>query len=127
VLIVDDNQDAANSLAALLACHGHEAQVAFTGKQALEQIESFQPEVALLDLGLPEMDGYELAGRLRALPRLNGIRLVALTGYGQAEDGQRTQAAGFHDHLVKPVALQALERALAAIPARRSERKDEPG
>ena len=121
VLIVDDNQDAANSLAALLGLHGHEVQVALSGRQALERLESFRPEVALLDLGLPEMDGYELAGRLRAMPQLNGIRLVALTGYGQAEDGQRTQAAGFHDHLVKPVALQTLERSLAGISGRVSD------
>lgn len=69
--------------------------------------------MGLLDIGLPEMNGYELAARLRAVPRLNGLRLVALTGYGQAEDSQRAYAAGFDDHLVKPVDLSALERALA--------------
>jgi CheY-like chemotaxis protein len=82
--------------------------------QALERIESFRPDVALLDLGLPELDGYEVARRVRATPQLNGIRLVALTGYGQAGDCQRTQAAGFDHHLVKPVDLSLLERALAA-------------
>jgi signal transduction histidine kinase/ActR/RegA family two-component response regulator len=102
VLIVDDNQDAANSLALLLGLQGHETQIAYSGKQALEQIELFQPHVALLDLGLPQMDGYELAGRLRTMPQLTGIRLVALTGYCQAEDRHRTRTAGFDDHLVKP-------------------------
>jgi PAS domain S-box-containing protein len=124
VLIVDDNQDAANSLAALLTLRGHETQVAYGGRQALEQSESFQPDVALLDLGLPEMSGYELAARLRAMPRLNRIRLVAVTGYGQAEDRQRTQAAGFDDHLIKPVDLQALESTLAGISAAKSSESD---
>lgn len=112
VLIVDDNQDAANSLAALLTFHGHEAQVAFNGSQALEQIESFRPEVALLDLGLPGMDGYELAQLLRNKRELNDLRLIALTGYSHATDRQRAIVAGFDDHLVKPVELLALERAL---------------
>jgi CheY-like chemotaxis protein len=80
--------------------------------------------VALLDLGLPEMSGYELAARLRAMPRLNRIRLVAVTGYGQAEDRQRTQAAGFDDHLIKPVDLQALESTLAGISAAKSSESD---
>lgn len=126
VLIVDDNQDAANSLAALLTIHGHEAQVAFSGREALERLESFRPEVALLDLGLPEMDGYELAGRLRATPQLNGIRLVALTGYGQAEDRQRTHAAGFDAHLVKPVGVPALQRTLAGIATGGAAGEDDP-
>ncbi|HEV7135056.1 MAG TPA: response regulator [Steroidobacteraceae bacterium] len=112
VLVVDDNQDAALSLAALLDLQGHATRVAFSGREALERIESFHPDVALLDLGLPEMDGYELAGRLRALPVASRIRLIALTGYGQAEDRQRTHRAGFDDHLVKPVDLAALERTL---------------
>jgi CheY-like chemotaxis protein len=117
VLIVDDNVDAANSLSMLLAFRGHETQVAYGAKEALSLIETFLPHVGLLDIGLPEMNGYELATRLRAMPRLNGLRLVALTGYGQAEDSQRAHAAGFNDHLVKPVDLAALERALAGLPA----------
>ena len=115
VLIVDDNTDAANSLAMLLKLGGHDAQVSYSGPQALERVESFQPEVALLDIGLPGMDGYELARRLRARPGLQGIRLVALTGYGQLEDRQRTHAAGFDDHIVKPADLAALERVLADV------------
>jgi CheY-like chemotaxis protein len=113
VLIVDDNSDAADSLSMLLTCEGHETKVAYSGREALRCIETFQPEVALLDIGLPEMNGYELARRLRATPQLNGIRLVALTGYGQAEDYEKTRAEGFDDHLVKPVEFSALERALA--------------
>jgi signal transduction histidine kinase len=112
ILVVDDNADAAESLAMLLNLKGHETRVALRGGEALEQAETFKPDVALLDLGLPEMDGYELAARLRAVPGLQAIRLVALTGYGRSEDRQRTQAAGFHGHLVKPVDLAALGRAL---------------
>ncbi|MBV8909820.1 MAG: response regulator, partial [Gammaproteobacteria bacterium] len=120
VLIVDDNADAANSLAMLLSQGNHEIEVAYSAQEALARIESFRPDVALLDIGLPEIDGYELARRLRTMPQLTGVRLVALTGYGQAADRQRTKAAGFHDHLVKPAELQALERALAGmVPAER--------
>lgn len=112
ILIVDDNADAAESLAVLLGLQGHETRVALSGHEALQHAQAFRPDIALLDLGLPTMDGYELATRLRALPQLRGIRLVALTGYGRSEDRERTQAAGFDDHLVKPVDLGALTRAL---------------
>lgn len=95
--------------------------MAFDGRQGLKRIESFHPDVALLDLGLPEMDGYELAGRLRAIRELSGIRLIALTGYSHATDRQRALAAGFDDHLIKPVDLAALERALAASPTGRKD------
>lgn len=114
VLVVDDNMDAAQSLAMLLNLWGHESRVAFSAKQALELVEGFRPAIALIDLGLPEMDGYGLAERLRALPECRSTRLVALTGYGQADDRRRTQAAGFDDHLVKPVGVGALAGALAA-------------
>jgi PAS domain S-box-containing protein len=113
ILVVDDNADAADSLSVLLTFEGHETQVAYSAKDALALVETFKPDVALLDIGLPEMNGYELAERLRANPRLNGMRLVALTGYGQAEDFERTHEAGFDGHLVKPVDLAKLERALA--------------
>ncbi len=116
VLVVDDNEDAANSLAVLLTMQGHETEAVYSGRDALKRVESFKPDVAILDIGLPEMTGYELARRLRARPELNGIRLLALTGYGQTDDRQRTKAAGFDDHLVKPVDLPALERTLAGIP-----------
>ncbi|MGH7106358.1 MAG: GAF domain-containing protein, partial [Acetobacteraceae bacterium] len=95
VLVVDDNVDSAQSLAMLLNLQGHETRVAFSAKQALELVGRFRPEIALIDLGLPEMDGYGLAERLRTLPELRSTRLMAVTGYGQAEDRRRTQAAGF--------------------------------
>jgi PAS domain S-box-containing protein len=113
VLIVDDNVDAATSLSMLLAFQGHETRVAYSAKDALASVEVFRPEVALLDIGLPEMDGYDLAKRLRAMQQAPGLRLIALTGYGQAEVRLRVLAAGFDAHLVKPVELSALERALA--------------
>lgn len=116
VLIVDDNVDAATSIAMLLNFQGHEAEAVHNGRDALARVGSFRPDVALLDIGLPEMDGYELARRLRAMPQFSDMRLIAITGYGQAGDRQRASAAGFDDHLVKPVTLAALERTLAAIP-----------
>jgi CheY-like chemotaxis protein len=112
VLIVDDNQDAANSLALVLDHKGHETRVVYSARSALELVQSFSPDVALLDIGLAEMDGYDLARHLRAKPGLDGLRLVAVTGYGQAEDRERSKAAGFDDHIVKPVDLLMLERAL---------------
>ena len=116
VLVVDDNVDAADSLSMLLTFQGHQTQVAYSAKEALLYVEAFRPDVGLLDLGLPEMNGYELATKLRAIPGLNGMRLSALTGYGQPEDYQRTRAAGFDDHLVKPIDLAKLERVLADLP-----------
>jgi len=112
-LVVDDNQDAAESLAMLLSLDGHEVQSVFTAEQALECVATFQPEVMLLDIGLPGMDGYEVARRVRALPGGEQIRLVALTGYGQTEDRRRALAAGFNDHLVKPVEPARLAQSLA--------------
>lgn len=114
VLIVDDNVDAANSLAMLLEYQGHTTEAVHGSQEALARAELFRPDVALLDIGLPEMDGYELAKRLRAMPQSNGLRLIALTGYGQADDRQRALASGFDDHLVKPVDLRGLDRSLAA-------------
>jgi PAS domain S-box-containing protein len=115
VLIVDDNEDAANSLAMLLKLNGHETHVAYSAKDALVCVEDFKPDVGLLDIGLPEMHGYELAKRLRASPKLQGLCLIALTGYGQAEDRARALAAGFDAHLVKPLDLSAFDRILAGI------------
>jgi PAS domain S-box-containing protein len=115
VLIVDDNVDAADSLAALLKLHGHETQAVYSGLEALERIESFRPQVALIDIGLPKMNGYELAKRLRETQGCAALGLIALTGYGRLEDRERARAAGFDNHLVKPVELPALERALAQL------------
>lgn len=108
ILVVDDNEDGAEMLAAVLAARGHDTRVAHDGPEALRMAGHFKPEVAFLDIGLPVMDGYELAARLRDLPELGDIRLIAVTGYGQESDRQRTRAAGFQHHLVKPVDLDAV-------------------
>jgi CheY-like chemotaxis protein len=113
ILVVDDNEDAADMLAAVLELRGYEIRVAHDPKQAIAVAKEFVPEVAFLDLGLPEMDGCQLAIEMRALPGLEQVRLIALTGYGQAADRERTKEAGFADHLVKPVELRTLEATLA--------------
>jgi signal transduction histidine kinase len=110
VLVVDDNADAADSLAQLLALQGHETEAVHGPRQAIERARGFAPDVVLLDIGLPEMDGYEVARRLRADG--TAAALVALTGYGQAEDVQRARDAGFDAHLTKPVAFSDLLRVL---------------
>ncbi len=110
VLVVDDNVDAADSLAMLLRLQGQEVAVAYDGPSALAKAEADPPAIAFLDLGMPRMDGYELARAFRARPALKGVLLVALTGWGQPEDRQRTREAGFDHHLVKPVEADALHR-----------------
>jgi CheY-like chemotaxis protein len=112
VLIVDDNEDAANTLAMILQLEGHEIRTAYSAAQALEVLRTYLPDVALLDIGLPELDGYQLAERIRALPGQRTLRLIAITGYGQEADRARTQAAGFLTHLVKPVDFPDLKRVL---------------
>jgi PAS domain S-box-containing protein len=114
ILVVDDNVDAADTLALLLQLEGHEAEAVYESNQALEKAGTFKPQVVLLDIGLPGMNGYQLAERLRSMPELNDTRLIALTGYGKSEDYERTKAAGFDDHLVKPVDAATLKQALAA-------------
>jgi signal transduction histidine kinase len=110
VLIVDDNRDAADSLAMLLQFEGRQTLCAYSGEAALQQVAAYEPQLVLLDIGLPGLDGYEVARRLKAdFPKL---RVIALSGYGQVEDRQRSAAAGFDAHLVKPVDLDALKRAL---------------
>jgi CheY-like chemotaxis protein len=108
VLLVDDNTDGADSLAALVRLAGHEARVAHDGPGALEAAAAFRPQVVVLDIGLPGLTGYEVARRLRADPDLAGAALVAVTGYGRDEDRERARAAGFDHHLVKPVAFAEL-------------------
>ena len=120
VLLVDDNVDAAESLAMLLRLWGHEVAVAHDGPAALRAAEAQRPEVALLDIGLPGMDGYELARRLRSQPGLGRAVLVALTGWGQEEDRRRSQEAGFDHHLTKPVELSALQELLAQTQPQRA-------
>ena len=115
VLVVDDNADAAGTLAMLLELHGHETREAADGPAALASAAEFQPHMILLDIGLPGMDGYEVARRLRASSTTRAATLVALTGYGREEDRQLSLSAGFDHHLVKPadpVELLALISAL---------------
>jgi len=113
LVIVDDNQDAAELLADALTARGHEVHVAHDGTSGLARVIEVVPEVAFLDLGLPGMDGYELARRIREQPGLAQIWLVALTGYGDAAAHQRSAAAGFDEHLVKPATLDRIAEALA--------------
>src|SRR5262249_21250061 len=114
ILLVDDNADAAESLAMFLRLHGYEVRVAHNGVAALEGARATAPEVVFLDLGMPGMDGYEGARRLHQQPGMEKVVLVALTGWGQDEDRRRTREAGFDLHLVKPVdpdhLLQLLEQ-----------------
>ena len=119
VLVVDDNADAAQMLAALLEMHGYSAQVAYTGLDGLASAVDMRPDVALLDIGLPDIDGHELARRLRASPELSGAMLVALTGYGQEEDRQRAFAAGFDHHMAKPADIKKLLALLEQVESTR--------
>jgi two-component system, chemotaxis family, CheB/CheR fusion protein len=112
VLIVDDNVDAARTIAILLKRLGHEVKTASTGPAALELLKEFTPDVAVLDIGLPGMDGCELAQHIRMLPGFEETPLVALTGYSQESDHRRFREAGFDEHLVKPVPLSALQTIL---------------
>jgi signal transduction histidine kinase/CheY-like chemotaxis protein len=114
VLIVDDNLDAAQMLAEALGAMGHEVGVAADGPSALALAAEAAPEVALLDIGLPVMDGYEVARRLRETPGCQHTRFIALTGYGQESDRERSRRAGFYEHLVKPVDLDDVARAVEA-------------
>jgi PAS domain S-box-containing protein len=113
VLVVDDNVDAASGLAELLRALGHEVELAHDGPRALAAARRFTPELALIDIGLPLMDGYELARRLRTELAGRPVELVAVTGYGLERDRERSAQAGFADHLVKPIELASLERLLA--------------
>ncbi|MCC2955648.1 response regulator [Massilia sp. IC2-477] len=113
VLVVDDNRDAAETLAAVLGQLGHQALVANDGHQALRMMAGFQPEVVFLDLGMPGMSGYDVAGAIRSEPAYAGVRLVALTGWGGAADRERTARAGFDHHLTKPATTAAIEEVLA--------------
>ena len=119
VLVVDDNADAAQMLAALLEVQGHAVSVEYDGRGALARARSEHPDVLLLDIGLPDMDGYELARRLRAQPENAGATLVALTGYGQSQDRQEARQAGFDHYLVKPADLNEVNDVLAQAEARR--------
>lgn len=108
ILVVDDNIDAAKGLGLFLKLNGHEVRIAHDGHEALEQVGVFVPDVVLLDIGLPGMDGYAVAKAIRGNPTLTALKLIAVSGYGQDEDRQRSEDAGFNFHLVKPVEHEAL-------------------
>ncbi|MEX2140043.1 MAG: PAS domain S-box protein [Pirellulales bacterium] len=115
IIAVDDNRDAADSLGMLLKILGADVHVAYDGQSALEAIRICRPAVVLLDLGMPGMDGYEVARRIRQNPEASKVLLIALTGWGQEEDRRRTKEAGFDHHLIKPVELSALQALLASL------------
>jgi CheY-like chemotaxis protein len=115
VLVADDNIDSADALAMLLQMGGDEVRVAYDGVSVLAEAETFRPHVALLDIGMPGMDGYEVARRLRATPATQGILLVAASGWGAEEDRKMSKEAGFDHHFVKPFDLDALEKLLRSF------------
>jgi PAS domain S-box-containing protein len=121
ILIVDDSQDGAESLAMLLQLGGHETHLAHDGIEALEAVKTLSPDVVLLDIGLPGLNGYEVCRRLRREPWGRDLMLVALTGWGQQEDRHRSSHAGFDAHLVKPVDHDALLKLLASAPRHRAD------
>jgi len=116
ILLADDNRDALDSLATLLQCDGHEVHTAADGAEALEVAAACHPDVVLLDIGMPKLDGYEVARRIRAEPWGKNAVLIALTGWGQDEDRRRSREVGFDSHLVKPLDPEALSTLLARLP-----------
>jgi CheY-like chemotaxis protein len=113
ILIVDDNEDAADLLSAILEQLGHATRVAYDAHRALALFDELPPDLAVLDIGLPEIDGYELARRLRGRAGSLPLHLIALTGYGQPSDKERAARAGFDAHFVKPVSIDALQALIA--------------
>lgn len=116
VLVVDDNRDAADSLAALLTMLGHKVAVAYDGLEVVKITRTFEPQAVVLDIGLPEIDGCEVARQLRAESTARNMLLIALTGYGGQDDVRRALDAGFDAYLLKPTALDSLQGLLASIP-----------
>jgi CheY-like chemotaxis protein len=114
ILIVDDNRDAAATMAMLLQ-EEHTTLTANSGAEALQVVAEFNPAVIFLDIGMPMMNGYEVARQLRAMPGLESLRLVALTGWGGEDDAKRSKDAGFDEHLTKPVDYEMLERVMLRL------------
>ena len=112
ILLVEDNPDVRDTLRALLELDGHQVEVAPDGTWGVELAVALQPDIALVDIGLPGLDGYQVARQVRAALNGSTMRLIAMTGYGQPEDRRRALEAGFDAHLVKPVDLEALNRLL---------------
>lgn len=119
ILVVDDNTDSAESLTMLLSLQGHDVRTANDGPEALDATADFRPDVVLLDIGLPGMNGYEVAQRIRKDLSVDKVRLVAVTGWGQEEDRRRSKEAGFDHHLVKPAASEALQKILSSVHPKR--------
>jgi CheY-like chemotaxis protein/two-component sensor histidine kinase len=117
-LVVDDNRDAAESLGMLLTMLGATVHVSYSGADALKALATHRPSVVLLDIGMPEMDGYEVARRIRELPDFRDVTLIALTGWGQEKDRRRSRRAGFDFHLTKPANVDALETLLVSLEGR---------
>ena len=115
VLVVDDHRDSTETMALLLEALGHEARVANDGASALRAVDAYPPDLILLDLGLPDLDGFEVAQLLRLRPGGDAFRIVALTGWGQPEDRERSRAAGFDQHFVKPLSRDALETLVSTL------------
>lgn len=115
ILVVDDNEDSALSLAMMLSIMGHDTRTAHDGESAVATAESFLPEIVLLDIGLPKLNGYEVAERIRKQPWGASMFLIAVTGWGQDEDRQRSSEVGLNVHMVKPVEPAALERLFADL------------
>jgi CheY-like chemotaxis protein len=122
ILVVEDNTDSREMLRQLLEIEGHEVYDAADGHAAIALACQVRPEIALIDLGLPDLNGYELASRLRGEPHLRGMALIALTGYGAPEDRQRSRDAGFWSHLVKPVDPETLRDVFAEVSRVRGQR-----
>jgi CheY-like chemotaxis protein len=120
ILLADDNRDAAESLAIILRLEGHEVELVHDGVAALRAFEVKQPDVALLDIGMPETNGYEVARQIRAVPGGKDVLLIAITGWAQDSDRARSRAAGFDHHLTKPVEPETLIELLGAPPPARS-------
>lgn len=116
VLIADDNEDSALSLSMLLDSMGHETKVVHDGRSAVEAAEMFRPDVAIVDIDMPRLNGYQVAQILRERPAAKGMLLIAMTGWAQESDRERGREAGFHAHLAKPVAIDALQALLAKDP-----------
>ncbi len=119
ILVVDDSRDAADTCAILLELSGHHVQTAYTGQRAFELAESFRPHVMLLDIGLPDLDGYQLAKKIRATPWGQATVLIAVTGWGQEADRRRAFEAGFDQHLTKPIAADTVESLIQSLSATR--------
>jgi len=115
ILVVDDNHDSALSMAMMLSIMGHDTRTAHDGESAVATAESFLPDVVLLDIGLPKLNGYEVAQRIREKAWGASMYLIAVTGWGQDEDRQRSSEVGLNQHMVKPVEPAALEKLLAEL------------